>query len=92
MASSVVLGGGGGERGKGGGGGGGEVDLRKMSLSRQHAKDISEYTKQLLAKERELESLRTRLSKVSLSSFFNSQLSSALHATLIVLRMCSIRW
>ena len=62
MASSVG-GGGGGEKGKGGGGG--EMEGRRMSLSRQHAKDISDYTRQLLVKGRELESLRVRLSKVS---------------------------
>ena len=49
------------------GGGGGEGDVRR-SLSRQHAKDISDYTKQLLTKDRELETLRTRLSKVSLKT------------------------
>ena len=51
------------EKGKGGGG---ESDIRKgsMSLSRQHAKDISEYTKQILTKDRELDSIRIRLAKV----------------------------
>ena len=56
----TVGGGGGGEKVKGGGG---EGDVRR-SLSRQHAKDISEYTKQLLTKDRELESLRISLAKV----------------------------
>ena len=71
MASSVTVGvGGGGEKGKGGGG---EMDGgRKMSLSRQHAKDISEYTRQLLTKDRELESLRIRLAKVSAPYPFSS--------------------
>ena len=58
--ASSVGGGGGGEKGKGG-----EMEGRRMSLSRQHAKDISDYTRQLLVKDRELESLRVRLCKVS---------------------------
>ena len=51
---------GGGEKGKGGGG---EGDVRR-SQSRQYAKDISEYTKQILAKDRELDSLRKKLAQV----------------------------
>lgn len=51
---------GGGEKVKGGGG---EGDGRRAS--RQYAKDISDYTKQILAKDRELEGLRKKLSKVS---------------------------
>ena len=63
-SSLTSVGGGGGERGKGGGsGGGGDGDVRR-SLSRQHAKDISEYTKQILTKDREIESVRKRLAKV----------------------------
>ena len=54
---------GGGEKGKGSG----EGESRR--LSRQHAKDISDYTKQILAKDRELDSLRKKLSKVSFLEF-----------------------
>ena len=61
--SSSVGGSGGGGAGEKGKGGGGESDVRR-TLSRQHAKDISEYTKQILAKDRELDSLRKRLGKV----------------------------
>ena len=66
MVSSVGGGSvGGGEKGKGGVGDG---DARRsLSLSRQHAKDISEYTKQILAKDRELDSLRKKLAKYSQS-------------------------
>ena len=64
MASSVGAGSeGGGEKGKGSG----EGESRR--LSRQHAKDISDYTKQILAKDRELDSLRKKLSKVSFLEF-----------------------
>ena len=70
----VISAAGGGSAGGGGGGGGGGGEkgkgtaegeqLVKRSLSRQHAKDISDYTKQLLAKDKELDNLRKRLGKV----------------------------
>lgn len=61
VVSSVGAGSeGGGEKVKGGGG---EGDTRRVS--RQYAKDISDYTKQILAKDRELDGLRKKLSKVS---------------------------
>lgn len=55
---------GGGEKAKGSG----EGESRR--LSRQHAKDISDYTKQILAKDRELDSLRKKLSKVSFLEYY----------------------
>ena len=93
MASSVG-GGGGGEKGKGGGGG--EMEGRRMSLSRQHAKDISDYTRQLLVKDRELESLRVRLSKVSeplvrlLTTYVRTYLSSGYMVYCIVMYKVSL--
>ena len=64
---SLSVGGSGGGAGEKGKGGGGESDVRR-AMSRQHAKDISEYTKQILAKDRELDSLRKRLGKVENNS------------------------
>ena len=40
-----------------------EQQVRK-TLSRQHARDISEYTRQLHSKDREIESLKKQLAKV----------------------------
>ena len=39
---------------------------QKKSLARQHAKDISEYTKQIVVKDRELTMLKNKLGKVRL--------------------------
>ena len=41
-----------------------EQNLRK-TLSRQHAKDISEYTRKIASRDREVLELKRRLSKVS---------------------------
>ena len=38
----------------------------KKSLSRQHAKDISEYTKQIHTRDKEIEKLKQKLAKASL--------------------------
>ena len=57
-----------------------ENQLRK-SFSRQHARDISEYTKQIHVKDRENQELRRRLSKASL-----------VPVLLIVIMVVSIWW
>ena len=49
----------------------------KKILARQHAKDISEYTKQIMGKDKELNILKKKVSKVSTCAF---HLSSSLVA------------
>ncbi len=44
----------------------------KKLLARQHAKDISEYTKQIMAKDKELSILKKKLGKVCVCVYVSS--------------------
>ena len=46
---------------------GGETEQQvRKSLSRQHARDIMDYTKQIHSKDREIETLRRKVAKVGM--------------------------
>ena len=83
----VSVGGGG-----GGGGKGGESEQQaKRALSRQHAKDISDYTKQLLSKDRELEGLRKRLAKVRPTYTYMYMYTVHVHVCTVYVVLCTCR-